>query len=467
MNPRLLTLVFVAVVAAACGGSGGSPAPTPPPGGDTGTSITGRERIGWDQEAASSADLATLRYFIYVDGTRSVLQDVTCASTAGEAGFACSARLPTMTTGSHTLEISSFLGDGQLESPRSTPLRVTVTGASAPAGPQPLAPGDALSTADGEALVAERLAEAVTDATDLAVARDGRVFVTDTTGRLRITRGSDVRDLLHLPETEKQGGILGVALAPDFETSGHLFAVAAFASDTGNIFRILRVRIADDRAVDRVVVLPDVAAGAQPAAALRFGPDGKLYAAFDAADDDARASRMSDWSGKILRLEPDGRTPADQPAASPVLWTGIRVPLGLDWTADGTLWAAEEGIDGVERVRAITAAVSGAVRRPAPRSSYLLPQPFDGRSVTAYLGQAIPGFAGDLFMAGGDGGYLLRISFDREDRARATRSERLLEGRLQTVRAVAAGRDGALYFCGGDALWRLTASAPRPGPGSR
>ena len=464
---RLLALVHAAFVVVACGSSG-SPNPSPP-GGAAGESITGRERLGWDQQATSAADLATLRYAIYVDGTRSELADVTCASTAGAAGFACSSRLPTMSAGTHTLEIASFRDvGGVVESAKSAALRVTVTGASAATvEPWPLEPGGTFSTVDGETLVAHRIAQDLREPTDLAIASDGRLFVTDATGRLRVSRGGEVSDLFHLPETAVHGGLLGLALSPDFDASGHLFAVAAFDAPSGPVFRVLRLRIDGGRALDPVIVLPDIAASRKPAAALRFGPDRKLYAAFDAADDDDRAVRMSEWSGKILRLEPDGRTPGDQPAASPVLWSGVRVPRGMDWSADGTLWAAEEGIDAIERVRAINSVADGGVRRARSRSSYLLPRPFNGRSLTAYVGQAVPGFADDLFLAGGDAGYLLRISLDREDRGRVISTERLLEGRIETVRAVAAGRDGALYFCTADAIWRLTASAPLQRQGSR
>ena len=64
-----------------------SPSPGPDPGGET---ITGRERIGWDQSAANPAELATYRYAIYVDGTRSELPDITCGTTAGATAAATS-----------------------------------------------------------------------------------------------------------------------------------------------------------------------------------------------------------------------------------------------------------------------------------------------------------------------------------------------------------------------------------------
>ena len=432
-----------------------------------GESISGRERIGWDQAAASSADLASLRYAIYVDGTRSELSDVTCASTAGPAGFACSGRLPAMSNGAHTLEIASFRdAGGIIESSRSAPLRVTVTGATAPSDTARLVPGEAITTADGVRLVAEQVVGGLSDPTDFVIAPDGRVWITDTSGRVMVAAEGAIREVLRIPETGGRGGLLSIALAPDFPTSAHLFVMGAVSAETGNVFQILRYRVTPDGVTDRVVLLPDVPASQSPSGALRFGPDGRLYAAFDGAGDDDRASRLSDWSGKILRLEPDGRTPADQPSASPVLWSGVRTPRGLAWSGDGILWAAEDGVDGVERLRAIQSK-GGVVRQTESPQSYALPQPFGGGGIAVHSGAGESGFSGDVFLAGRDARYLLRITFDREDRFRAVRTEHLLEGRGETVRAVAVGGDGSLYLCTADALWRLTASARLRGPGAR
>jgi glucose/arabinose dehydrogenase len=450
-----------------CGGGGGSPSPAPP-GGGAGETITGRERIGWDQAAASAADLATLRYAIYVDGTRSEIAEVSCASTAGPAGFACSGRLPPMSSGTHTLEIATFRdAGGVIESSRSAPLRVTIAGATAPSGTAArLEAGDTITTADGIRLIAEQVAAGLKDPTDLAIAPDGRVWITDTSGRLIVADDGSLREAVRIPETEGRGGLLGVALAPDFATSRHLFVVGAVGAGDGNVFKLLRYRATPDGVTDRVVLLPDVPASASPSGALRFGPDGRLYAAFDNGGDDDRAVRLSEWSGKILRLERDGRTPADQPAASPVLWSGIRTPRGMAWSADGTLWAAEDGVDGLERLRAIESS-GGSVRQSGSRRSYALPQPFGGRGVAVHSGAGEPFLSGDVFLAGGDAGYLLRIAFDADDRRRAVRTEHLLDGRGETIRAVAVAGDGSIYVCTADALWRFTAAGRLPRPGSR
>ena len=113
-----LLLVLGCVGAIACD-SRSTPAPpvvNPPA---TGETITGSERIGWDQRAGDVVELAAITYVVYVDGVRTPLTEVTCGNTATAAGFACTARLPSMSAGAHTLQLASTVVDGSpLESDR-------------------------------------------------------------------------------------------------------------------------------------------------------------------------------------------------------------------------------------------------------------------------------------------------------------------------------------------------------------
>jgi len=114
---RLRVIGLAACVFTACG------SPPAPSGAET---ISGVERFGWDQPATDAGELTSFRYALYVDDARSEAADVSCA--AGQAGgqFACTSALPAMSTGSHTLQIASFVIDGGVvrESTRSTAVRV-------------------------------------------------------------------------------------------------------------------------------------------------------------------------------------------------------------------------------------------------------------------------------------------------------------------------------------------------------
>ena len=448
--PRLDVVAVVTCLCLLAGCSKGSQ-PTPPPSGGTGESITGRERIGWDQPAASPAELATTRYAIYVDGVRSEMADVTCATTAGTAGFPCSGRLPAMSNGSHVLELAAFVDSGGiLESTRSTPFRVTVTGVAAGAAAA-LAHGEVVTTVDGVQLRAEVLFDGLEDPTALAVTGDGRAFVGTASGLVVVKDGATVG-----PPQLTDGPLLGIALSTTFARDGQVYATQAVPSEGGAVlFRTSRFRDFGGRLVERMVVLENGPASQEPSAALRFGPDGKLYVAFDDGGSAAAAERMSDWSGKVLRMEPDGRTPEDQAAASPVLFRGLTSPRGFDWTPDGSaIWIADASRDGVERLRVITS-TSERPRRAGQRGTFVMPRGLGAAALVFYRGDAIPEFLGDLFIAGRDGGYILRVRFDPDDRARPFSTERLLEDRVGTVRALAIGADGAIYFSTQRSLVRL------------
>ena len=87
--------------------------------------VTGVERFGWDQPAADAGELGTFRYAFYVDDARTEAADSACAPGTG-AQFACTAQLPAMSAGAHSLQVAAFVLDaGQLrESSRSVAVRV-------------------------------------------------------------------------------------------------------------------------------------------------------------------------------------------------------------------------------------------------------------------------------------------------------------------------------------------------------
>jgi hypothetical protein len=121
MTLRKLCIALTCVLVAGCGGSPRTPEA---PNADT---ITGTERFGWDQPAADAGEVASFRYAMYVDDVRSEAADVSCSPGPASGRFACTARLPQMAAGVHTIQVASFVLDGATirESPRSAPVGVT------------------------------------------------------------------------------------------------------------------------------------------------------------------------------------------------------------------------------------------------------------------------------------------------------------------------------------------------------
>jgi glucose/arabinose dehydrogenase len=172
----------------------------------------------------------------------------------------------------------------------------------------------------------------------------------------------------------------------------------------------------------------------QPAAAVRFGPDGRLYVAFEQALD--APSSEGAFNGRVLRLNPDGTTPRDQRGGSPVFASGARRPRGFDWDPVGALWIVDGDVLRTERL-------IGVQPDPAPRAplvSLALPVPFGAASAVFHP-------TGDLLIGAEIGGYVLRIHFDPANRQRVLGTERLLEGEVDAVRAIAVTPDGSVYVC--------------------
>ena len=157
-------VLLLAIGVAACGSSPNPP--NNPGGGSTGESIRGTERLGWTQSASSAAELASLRFAAYVDNNRVALNDVNCGASGG--GFECSSRMPSMTPGTHTIELVSFVNDG-VESARSAPLRVTLSGVVAPGGLSGETRGATGTTADGIRLALTVVADRVESPTSHAI----------------------------------------------------------------------------------------------------------------------------------------------------------------------------------------------------------------------------------------------------------------------------------------------------------
>jgi glucose/arabinose dehydrogenase len=466
---RRLTILACAIVITACDSKSPAPPVVTPPGGSE--TITGTERIGWDQRAGDAVELAGISYVVYVDSARTPLTEVTCATAATASGFPCTARLPAMAPGSHTLQLASTVNDGGLiESERSAALNVNVRPQTAgdlrpPEGDErttaPITPGT-LVTADGIRLRVELVAAGLQQPSDLAFTSDGRMLVAERAGTVRIVPRQPQRAThgiesvaLSLAERDVDTTLLAVAVDPQFERSRHVYVLyRSTPSPAASTFTIARFRELGGTLADRVVVLDGVpAASGLPAATLRFGPDGRLYAAFDDGGDPGRRSDRGSLNGKVLRINPDGTTPRDQAGATPIYAEGYGQPVGIDWDPQqATLWVADR--DGAGTLRAVVedAGTRAGERRGALRGSYALPRGSVPASLAFYGASLIPGFNGSVLVASNEGQHLLRITGDRV--------EALLQNRAGGIRSVAIAPDGAIYFANANAVGRMVPDGP-------
>ncbi|WP_433200537.1 PQQ-dependent sugar dehydrogenase [Dactylosporangium sp. CS-047395] len=142
--------------------------------------------------------------------------------------------------------------------------------------------------------------------------------------------------------TDGEGGVLGVEIAPTFASDHWLYIFHTTATDN----RIVRIKVDNDRlvtATEQVLLSGILRNKYHNGGRLRFGPDGKLYASTGDAQNGDNAQKTGGLNGKVLRINPDGSIPSDNPFGNAVWSYGHRNPQGLAFDAQGRLWEQEFG----------------------------------------------------------------------------------------------------------------------------
>lgn len=319
--------------------------------------------------------------------------------------------------------------------------------------------GITFTTQDGVRVQVETVAANLQVPWALAFAPDGRLFVTERPGRVRIldlaASTSELALTLDDVYRQNEAGLLGIALAPDFSATRLVYLYYSAVTGGAPVNRIVRYREVGGRLGERAVIFDGIpAAPTHDGGRLRFGPDGLLYATAGDAQENTLAQDQASYSGKFLRIERDGSTPRSNPFGSPVFSWGHRNPQGFDWhPATGEIWATEHGSSGNDEINVVRAGVNygwpriqGAQTAPNMEPPIVSFSPAIAPSgAVFYQGGRFPAFAGHLFAATLRGTHLLRLTVDGPAR-RVTRQERLLEGTFGRLRDVIVGPDGFLYI---------------------
>lgn len=197
----------------------------------------------------------------------------------------------------------------------------------------------------------ETVAENLEVPWSIAFAPDGRIFVTERIGQLRVIENGVLN-----PEPVKilnvggiEGGLLGIALDPNFEENHYIYLYYTYNDFLLTFNKLSRFIESENKLSDEKVLLDKIPGGPfHDGGRIKFGPDGKLYATTGEAGNAALAQDINSLGGKILRINSDGTIPNDNPFAnSPVLSLGHRNPQGIDWDpVTGNLVATEHGPSG-------------------------------------------------------------------------------------------------------------------------
>ena len=330
----------------------------------------------------------------------------------------------------------------------------------APSTPSPSAPpGEVFTTTDGVRFVVDAVVTNLEVPWSMVFAPDGRLFVTERPGRVRIIDVSRQTSELALSMddvfAQGEAGLLGLALDPQFAQTGFVYLYYSARTSGNAVNRVVRYREAGSRLAERAVLLDGIpAAQIHDGGRIRFGPDGLLYVTVGDAANTGLAQDLGSLAGKILRINRDGTTPRENPFSSPVYSYGHRNPQGLDWhPATGQLWAVEHGNVGNDEVNAIDAGanygwprIEGAQTMAGMRTPLTFFNPAIAPSGTSfYRGDRFPRFVNNVFTATLRGTHLLRLVPDGST-PRIASQEVLLNGRFGRLRDVVSGPDGFLYL---------------------
>jgi glucose/arabinose dehydrogenase len=331
-------------------------------------------------------------------------------------------------------------------------------------------PITAFTAADGTRFGVQTLATGLQIPWSLAFAPDGRLFITERPGRVRIYQNGQLlaEPALTLGDvfTNGESGFLGIALDPTFATTRHVFLTYTAEGPRGPVQRVMRYREVDNRLGEGTVLLDDVpAANIHNGSRVKFGPDGRLYVSLGDVAVPSVAQDVASLNGKILRLNADGTSAPGNRFSSPVYSFGHRNPQGLDWhPVTGDLWATEHGQTGNDEVNVIDSGANygwPTIEADQTRPDMVAPVVFYNPAVAPsgaafYRGTAIPAFRNQLFVATLRGMALIRLTTDGR---RVTAQERLLENRYGRLRDVVSGPDGYLYICTSNRDGRTTPAA--------
>ncbi|MDB5553604.1 MAG: glucose dehydrogenase protein [Rhizobium sp.] len=316
---------------------------------------------------------------------------------------------------------------------------------------------------------------------------DGAYIVTERPGRLRIIRDGKLSEpIVGLPgiAVRGQGGLLDVALSPDFSKDRTIFLTAALAYDGGAGTGVIRAKLSEDERsltdVKTIFKMKKVGTtGRHFGSRIAFGTDGTLYFAIGDRGDMKRGQDFFDHAAAIMRINTDGSVPKDNPFADgskalPEIFSkGHRNAQGLvfDPVTSGMI-TAEHGAQGGDEINLPKAGLNYGWAQITYGKNYNgrkigvgisapgLEQPLHywdpsiaPGALVVYAGKMFPEWKNDILVTSLKFGLISRLDRDADGKVRS--EERFIDSEFGRLRDIIMAPDGSLLVTTDDADGQL------------
>ncbi len=311
----------------------------------------------------------------------------------------------------------------------------------------------------------------------IVFAPDGRIFVTERPGRIRVIEKDGtlrVKPLFVVTDVElsSETGLMGMALHPEFRDNHLLYFAYVYEQDGDKFVRVSRYKETGKSLTESKTIIDGIpAAKFHAGMRLGFSPtDKKLYITTGDATRQKNGQKLSSINGKTLRLNDDGTIPQDNPfinnkKARPEIWSyGHRNAQGMDWHPEtGLMFQTEHGpsfIDGVSLFKKRTggdevnivergnnygwAKISHKMTKKGMETPLIEYSPAVAPGSGAfYRGGAFPAFKNNFFFGALKGQSLIRLVIDGR---KIVAQEYLFKKKYGRIREVAVSPNGYIYF---------------------
>ena len=313
----------------------------------------------------------------------------------------------------------------------------------------------------------------------------GGSLVTERDGRLLFVENGTVTEVKGVPRVaaQGQGGLLDVLVPHDFSSHRVIFWSYSKRVGHGATTAVARGKLSRRNTAltdvrDIFVASPASTTGRHFGSRLAEGPDGAIYVTIGDRGDRPSAQEVGSHNGSVVRINPDGSVPRDNPlvgrtGAQPEIWSyGHRNPQGLAFDTQGRLWSAEHGARGGDEINLIGRGLNygwpviaygrhysglkigeGTSRAGMEQPIHYWDPSIAPSNLLIYSGKMWPDWRGDILVGSLKFDYIARLSGTP-----LTEVEKIKSDETGRIRDIEEAADGSIWFLSETegALYRLS-----------